>query len=246
MKRFTTEAFILKHTNYQDADRIYTFVSDDLGKFTALAKGVRKISSRRGGLLDSANKIKVSVSEGSTGFKTVSEVVLLDSYANIKNDFEKSRLVFYVLELLNRFLEEGSVAGVFNLVDVTLKNISSANDDRKSFLAVLAFEIRFMHLLGYTLNLTTCGSCDAPILSPFLGAKFDVSSGSLICSNCFGGFRATSDVINIMIYLNAKIFNLDNAEVPDFSLTNISSASDLVRSYIKEISGYSLSTDKLR
>ncbi len=48
---FRVEAVVLRHTDYGEADRLLTLYTRQLGKTRALAKGARKIASRKAGIL---------------------------------------------------------------------------------------------------------------------------------------------------------------------------------------------------
>ena len=80
MKKVNTVAVVLKSINYRDSDKIYTLLSKDLGKIPAIARGVRKISSRRAGNLDTLNLVKVGLSEGLGGMRQIDEVSGLNSF----------------------------------------------------------------------------------------------------------------------------------------------------------------------
>ena len=47
MKVEKLQGFVLKRTNYGEADKILTVFTKERGKIKVLAKGVRKIKSRR-------------------------------------------------------------------------------------------------------------------------------------------------------------------------------------------------------
>ena len=52
---FKTEGIILKRMNYGEADRILTIYTLHHGKIRAMAKGVRKLQSRKAGSLELFN-----------------------------------------------------------------------------------------------------------------------------------------------------------------------------------------------
>ncbi|EKD99524.1 MAG: hypothetical protein ACD_22C00237G0004 [uncultured bacterium] len=152
MARFNTEAIVLKKINYQDADRIYTLLSKDRGKISAVAKGVRKISSRRSGNLDTLNYITVSLSEDARGYKTIQEVKLTESYKHIKADLKKSLAGYYMIELVNKSVEEDADAHkVFDLLRDMLGKLNEDGANISFF--VNKFEVLLMKNLGYEISL---------------------------------------------------------------------------------------------
>ena len=51
-RTFRLDALILKHMDYGEADRIVVVFSKERGKVRAIAKGVRKLHSRKAGHLE--------------------------------------------------------------------------------------------------------------------------------------------------------------------------------------------------
>ena len=55
-RTYKTEGIILKRINFGEADRILTSYTKHFGKISLLAKGVRKITSRKGGNIELFNQ----------------------------------------------------------------------------------------------------------------------------------------------------------------------------------------------
>lgn len=147
MPKLTTQAIVIKSTLYKDADKIYTLFSKEKGKITALAKGVRKINSKRGGNLDSLNHIEVFINTNND-FNYITEVSTINSFKNIKKDYELSKHTFYIRELINNsILEDENVTEVFNSTIDTLNKLE--NIKTNTILTINKFEIKLMQLLGY-------------------------------------------------------------------------------------------------
>src|SRR3990167_5620231 len=124
MSRYTVEAVVLKFTNFKDSDKIYTLFTKDKGKIIATGRGVRKISSRRGGNLDTLNHVAVGLSENSSGYKTITEVKTLNSFKKLKGSLQNSVKGFYIAELVYSLLEEGQEHNeVFDLLVDSLNKL---------------------------------------------------------------------------------------------------------------------------
>lgn len=122
---YTDRGIIVKRTAYGETDYILTLLSANHGKFTALAKGVRKITSRRGGHLDLFSHILLSLHVGS-GFDLVTEVETLNNFATLRGDLEKISSSFFVCEVVNLLLPDGEKNySVYRLVLETLNKIDS-------------------------------------------------------------------------------------------------------------------------
>lgn len=147
-----SEAIVLKKINLGDSDRIYTILTRNFGKISAIAKGVRKITSRRSGSLDSINYIKVFYSEGISGYKTLHEVEVINSFKNVKKSLERSQIAYYFAELINKSIEEDSEKSeVFGLLKEYLEKLDGESPDL--VFLVNKFEYLLMKMLGYEISL---------------------------------------------------------------------------------------------
>jgi len=148
MPSFTTKAVVLKNFLYKDTDKIYTLLSEDKGKITGIGKGVRKVSSRRGGNLDTLNIVEIQLNEHKSGQNYITEVKTIKSFRKIKENLELSNQAFYMVELVNKFVDEDE--GVKPVFDLLIKSLESLQDGNGEIsLRVNKFEIKFMQLLGY-------------------------------------------------------------------------------------------------
>ena len=68
-----TDAIVLSRFDYGEADRIMTLFTPELGKFKAIAKGVRRPTSRLGGALEPLAELRVALARGRT-FDVVTQV----------------------------------------------------------------------------------------------------------------------------------------------------------------------------
>jgi DNA repair protein RecO len=151
MKKYTTEAIVLKSINYKDADRIYTLLTRDHGKISALARGVRKISSRRSGNLDSLNHVSIKLTERSNGFRNIDEVKTLRSHMKMKDDYSKLTSAYYLSELVHKAVEEdSSVAEIYALLLASLGFLDG--DVHLPKLITARFEVLLLKFLGYDID----------------------------------------------------------------------------------------------
>jgi DNA repair protein RecO (recombination protein O) len=107
-RRYKTEGIILKRTNYGEADRILTIYTKHYGKIKAIAKGVRKITSRKGGNLELFNHCTLFLARG-RNLDIVTEVQLLDSFPRLGRSLAKTADAFYIVELVDQLTPEGQV-----------------------------------------------------------------------------------------------------------------------------------------
>ncbi|MCL4389936.1 MAG: DNA repair protein RecO [Patescibacteria group bacterium] len=99
------EGVILKRSNLGEADKIIIFFSRQLGKTKVLAKGVRRIRSRRAPDLELFNHVSLVVHHSKT-FNLVTEAKTINNYSLLKSDLKSSGYLFYLCEVLDKILPE--------------------------------------------------------------------------------------------------------------------------------------------
>lgn len=145
MAVFTTEGIIIRRSNFGEADRILTIFTPFKGKITVLARGVRKITSRRGGNVELLNKVRLQVFKGQ-GLPILSEAESLETFPKIKSDLVLSSYGAHVAELINRLIPEEQLnPGVYKLLLEIL--ILLEENPRQIF--VRAFEVKLLVSLGF-------------------------------------------------------------------------------------------------
>jgi DNA repair protein RecO (recombination protein O) len=148
MPSFNTHAVVLKNFQYQDADKIYTLLSKDKGRISVIGKGVRKVTSRRAGNMDTLNHVVVQVDRHKSGILYLQEVKTLATHKRIKTNDKLSNKAFYLVELINRTVEEDEYAQkIYRLLVKTLARLEEGNEEPS--LTVNKFEIKLMQFLGY-------------------------------------------------------------------------------------------------
>jgi len=194
MKKYNTKAIVLKSIRYKDADKIFTLLTKNDGKTSGIARGVRKISSRRGGNLDTLNYIHVKIHESGKGFKNIEEVKTLESFKDIKKDLDLSKKAYYMVELLHKNIEEGHEnRRVFKLLLTSLKLLSSGKKYNPD-VVVMYFEINLLKELGYQLNLEKCVKCQKILDSGGI-YTFNFDLGGFACGNCSKtGLKVSKDL----------------------------------------------------
>ncbi|KKR81423.1 MAG: repair protein RecO protein [Candidatus Daviesbacteria bacterium GW2011_GWA1_41_61] len=145
MPVFTTEGIIVKRSNFGEADRILTIVTPFKGKIKVVAKGVRRITSRRGGNVELLNKVKIQVFQGK-GMDLLTEAESLKTFSKIKNDLMISTYSSHIAELADRLLpEEQPNPQAYNLLVIVLNLLE--NNPRQIF--IRAFEVKLLTVLGF-------------------------------------------------------------------------------------------------
>jgi len=124
----TVTAFILKRKNVGDSDKVLTLFTKTTGKVRVVAKGVRKITSRRGPYLDIFNEIKITLHQGKS-WDTVSEVDMLISRRNSYTTWMRMRAAYVIVETIDKLLPDNEPQRlIYDRLGSVLTAIGSATD----------------------------------------------------------------------------------------------------------------------
>ena len=107
MSRFyKAEGIVLKRNNTGEADRIITLFTREFGKVRLLAKGIRRITSRRSGHLELFSHVTVSVRTGK-GIDLITEASRVDNPRNNGNaNMRQVGFAYYFCELVDQLTAE--------------------------------------------------------------------------------------------------------------------------------------------
>lgn len=148
MRSFKTEGIVIKRRDFNEADRIITIYTRDMGKISLKAKGVRRITSRRASHIELLNYTQVSLYKASH-MPILVEAQMLNSFTQIKNDLGKMGFAYHICELIDGLCPEGQEQGaIFTLFKNTLNELSLTSGDQALFI-VHDFEIELLSQLGF-------------------------------------------------------------------------------------------------
>lgn len=119
----TSTGLVLKTRNYREQDRWIDILTPEYGRLSCLAKGVRKITSRRGSALQPASRISFHwISLGDT--RLLTEVRLEESLLPSKSELTVLRDISAILEIVHRIsLEEIEQRSLFEAAEEILRYI---------------------------------------------------------------------------------------------------------------------------
>lgn len=104
-KLYSIEAIVLSRKNYAEADRIVTVFSKEFGKMRLMAKGIRRITSKRAPHLEVFTKLTCLVYTGKT-MDSITETLSIESYPNIRNELDRVSVAYLLCELIDTLMGE--------------------------------------------------------------------------------------------------------------------------------------------
>lgn len=144
--RYNSLGFVLARRDYSESDRILVLFTQKYGKISVIAKGVRKLSSRKRGHLEIFSYIKFSASR-SAGMDILTEAELVDGFDRIRKDLRRVALAYYFVEIINKILpEEEKNEKIFDLLLFYLERLKRENElklFRKDFVCDMLVEAGF-------------------------------------------------------------------------------------------------------
>ena len=145
MVGFKTEGVVLKRRNFGEADRILTIFSLSRGKITVLAKGVRRITSRRAGNVELLNRVQMYLHPGKN-FLILTEASSLKTYPKIKADLTLSTYAYHLIELVDKLTAENQENRILyqHLIEV----LERLEKNPRQIL-IRAFEVKILSALGF-------------------------------------------------------------------------------------------------
>jgi DNA repair protein RecO (recombination protein O) len=190
-RNIRVEAIILQHSDWGEADRILRLFTREHGKLRAIAKGARKMKSRKAGHLEPFMRSRLMLAKGRDMW-IVTQAEVLDQYPSLREDLQATATAAYVIELLDRLTyEEGPNWQLFDLVSKTLDRLVAQTDP---FVPVHYYEMRILDLTGYRPLLFECASCRKEIKAE--DQFFSAELGGVLCPSC-GARKADSRMISM-------------------------------------------------
>ena len=181
-RRYTTDAIVLSRFDYSEADRILSLITPGLGKIKAIAKGIRKPTSRIGGSLEPFAELHLALAHGRT-FDVVTQVVVAQPWLRLRDDLVSLGTASYLAELADRTLEERHAAEPIYLL---LKRAYELLDAGMAPGRVARwYEVHLADELGVRPEVDRCAECDR-MLEADERYRWWPQSGGVICERCPG------------------------------------------------------------
>lgn len=174
-----TEAVILRHSDWGEADRLLWLYTRQKGKIRAIAKGVRKIRSRKAGHLEPFTRAILLLAHG-RDLPIVTQAETMEAYIPLRENLIRLGYAAYVVETLDRFTyEEDENQPLYRLLTDTLTRLNAGSEP---VLVVRYYELRLLDLLGYRPQLFNCVNCETEIQP--VDQYFSLLQGGVLCPKC--------------------------------------------------------------
>ena len=184
---YRTEGIVLKRTDFGEADRLLVLYTPGLGKLRVVAKGVRKVPSRKAGHVEPFMRSQFLLARG-RNLDIVTQAEATDTYLGLRGDLLRTTYACYLAELVDAFAEEGEEnQALYSLLTLGLERLAAGDDPG---LLARFFELRLLNCVGYRPDLQRCVDCGArhePV-----AVFFSPAEGGARCPRC--GARGSGDL----------------------------------------------------
>ena len=175
-----TEAIVIRSRDLRETSKLTTFFTRDHGKMTGVLKGIRKDHKKFGSNVDKFSvNVVVYYQYRRSDIHLVSQCDLTQYFFPIRQDYKRNLAANYALELVDAVMpaEERNEA-VYEALLQFLSALQHVEDIDK---LIYVFQIKILHLSGFSPHLDSCVRCDKKIKAR---ARFSMAQGGLICPDC--------------------------------------------------------------
>jgi DNA repair protein RecO (recombination protein O) len=183
-----------------EADRVIMCLTPE-GRFDYLAKGARKLHSRKAGHLELFSTSDMLISRVKESWDIISQAEARSLRAHLREDFVLGTYARYVSELVIRFFEADTDSQLFHLVAEVLDKLETVE---KPELLVRWFEQRILTIAGFRPEWETCvGEREGTICRLTLAPRpedkrpygLHFERGGALCQECYASHRVDNTAI---------------------------------------------------
>lgn len=172
------EAFIIKSQDYGETNKIVTLFSKKYGKFSALARGAKKMKSRMAAVTQPFIHGEFLIYINQKGLSTIQQGDVLDSLRLIREDIMKTAYAAYISELVDKLMD--TFHPDYYLYDQFLQSMKWISEDREVEIAIMMFEVKMFEKGGFAPIVDQCVHCGR---QDHL-VSFSIAEGGLLCNQC--------------------------------------------------------------
>lgn len=222
-----TRGIVLRETDYQDQDKLLTVLTEDLGKITVKARGIKSSRNTMKAACQLMAYSELSLLE-QQGRYVLTEAATKELFTPLQEDLELMSLASYFLQVTETLAQEQDPSP--ELLSLLLNVLYALGMLKKpQLLAKTVFELRLCCLAGFLPALGGCGKCgDAE------PKYFHIMEGELYCpqcaEHCAEGIRmpvspGTLEALRYICYAEPKrLFSFRISDKTLEELSNISEA----------------------
>jgi len=178
---YRDEGVVLRTHKLGEADRIISLLTRERGLVRAVAKGVRKTTSKFGGRLEPFMHVDLQLAEGRT-LDIITQVETISPFArDLGGDYPAYTAGTAILETAERLVQEDGEPAVqqLQLLVGALRALTTPGE-RSPSLILDSYQLRALAVAGYAPTFDSCARCGRE--GPH--RDFHAASGGMLCHAC--------------------------------------------------------------
>lgn len=176
---YKSPAIVLRQRKLGDTDKIITLYTADYGKVEAVAKGVRRVTSRLAGHVEPLNHGAYMFARG-RNLDIITQAQTIEAFQPLRDDLSRLSHALYAAELLDRATEERAENfALYRLLLDTLRRLAQPGD---LDLILRFFEMSLLGQLGYQPELRRCANCHSQLDAG--SNSWAPGAGGVVCRSC--------------------------------------------------------------
>jgi DNA repair protein RecO (recombination protein O) len=186
---YRAEAIVLRTHKLGEADRIITLLTREHGRIRAVARGVRRTTSRWGSRLEPFTHVDLQLAEG-RNLDTITQAETKGAYAAaIGADYDRYTAGTAMLETAERLVVEEREPAVQQFLLLLGAMRAMATGERRPGQVLDSYFLRSLAVAGYAPSCVDCAHCGrAPTPAadgtPGQHRWFNPSMGGVLCATC--------------------------------------------------------------
>ncbi|MQW75396.1 DNA repair protein RecO [Nocardioides sp. dk4132] len=226
MPLYRDEAIVLRTHKLGEADRIITLLTRHHGRVRAVAKGVRRTTSRFGSRLEPFTHVDLQLAEGRNLDTITQAETLTPFHAGLGLDYDRYTAGTAMLETAERLAAEERQPSVQQFLLLVGGLRAMASGQRAAGQVLDSYLLRSLAVAGYAPSFEHCSRCG--LEGPH--RWFNPSMGGVLCSTCRlpGSASPAPETIEVLGALLAGDWPVVEAAQP----RHLKEASSLVAAYL--------------
>jgi DNA repair protein RecO (recombination protein O) len=223
---YRDEAIVLRTHKLGEADRIITLLTRTNGRVRAVAKGVRRTTSKFGSRLEPFTHVDIQLAEGRS-LDTITQAETHDAFAApLGADYERYTAGTVMLETAERLVTEEKQPSTQQFLLLVGGLRAMVGGERRPSQVLDSYLLRSLAVAGYAPSFDHCAGCG--LVGPH--RWFNPSMGGMLCATCRvpGSVGPAAETIRVLGALLAGDWSIVEATEP----RHLKEASGLVAAFL--------------
>ncbi len=202
--------FVVRTIDYKDSSLLVYLLTHEYGLIGLIAKGAKQMKS----------KLRSGTSKFTYGYfyiyykednlSILKEVDVIDNYPRLHEDITLIGYLNYVTDLTTQVYKESNET---KLLDYLLVTLNKMNQGLDAAILTNILEVKYLPLLGVSLNLDSCVKCKST--TNLLTLSLD--NGGMICQNCYTNeiLYSKKTLYYLRLFMNIDISKITKIDIKD-------------------------------